>query len=199
MIASIPWLQSALNFFTNGILICQGCSKILELHHPFKICFSNLHFAILSCTLVTRHDHVLRFLSIYFYTNLLTSDYKSFDIFFTVHTLPRDITNGLKRFASSVIFFIKIIIIKYKYRSTVTVFVIYFARLWLQMTRCSTEFHGTYLREYTGIKFNSLKSRFIQQALLFFTWFTIPPYKAQLDNWRPSQVHAGECRLSILS
>jgi len=36
MIASISWLQAVLNFFTNVILICQGCSQILELQQPFK-------------------------------------------------------------------------------------------------------------------------------------------------------------------
>jgi len=36
MTASIPWLQSALNFFLNRILICYGCSRMSELFHPFE-------------------------------------------------------------------------------------------------------------------------------------------------------------------
>jgi hypothetical protein len=36
MMTSIPWLQSALYSFMNGILICWGCSQILELFHPVK-------------------------------------------------------------------------------------------------------------------------------------------------------------------
>ena len=36
MITSIPWLQSALNFSLNRILIRYDCSQIFELFHPFK-------------------------------------------------------------------------------------------------------------------------------------------------------------------
>ena len=36
MIASIPWLQSALIFFLNRILICCDSSQIFELFHPFN-------------------------------------------------------------------------------------------------------------------------------------------------------------------
>ena len=36
IIASIPWLQSALNFFVKRILIRKGCSQIIEVFHPFK-------------------------------------------------------------------------------------------------------------------------------------------------------------------
>ena len=43
MIASIPWLQSALNFLQNRILICLNCSQIFELLHPFKGTIINLH------------------------------------------------------------------------------------------------------------------------------------------------------------
>jgi len=34
---SIPWLQCALNFFVNGILICMGCSRISELFLSHRI------------------------------------------------------------------------------------------------------------------------------------------------------------------
>jgi hypothetical protein len=36
MIASIPRIQSALNFFMNGVSIRKGCSQIFEFFHPFK-------------------------------------------------------------------------------------------------------------------------------------------------------------------
>jgi len=36
MIANIPRLQSALNFFLNLILICLGCSQLFEMFHPSK-------------------------------------------------------------------------------------------------------------------------------------------------------------------
>jgi hypothetical protein len=36
MIASIPGLQSALNFFLNGILIISASSQIFKLFHHFK-------------------------------------------------------------------------------------------------------------------------------------------------------------------
>jgi hypothetical protein len=66
MIASIPQIQSALNFFMNGSLIHWGCSQILELFHPFKGCIIYLYVVILSCMLVSRHDHILNFISIFF-------------------------------------------------------------------------------------------------------------------------------------
>jgi len=59
MPASIPCLQSALNFFMNGILISKGYSQIFEPFHPFTGCITYLHVAILSCMLVYRHDHTL--------------------------------------------------------------------------------------------------------------------------------------------
>jgi hypothetical protein len=47
-------------------LICQGCSQIFELFHPFKGFITYNHVVILSCIMVSRHDHVLICLSIYF-------------------------------------------------------------------------------------------------------------------------------------
>jgi hypothetical protein len=65
MIASIPWIQSALNFFLNIILIRWGCSQIFELFHPLKGTIINLH-NVNSPFLISRHDLVLSFISIYF-------------------------------------------------------------------------------------------------------------------------------------
>jgi len=59
----------------NGILICCGCSQISELFHTFKGFVTYLHVVLLSYKLASRHDHILSFLSIYFYTNLLTSSH----------------------------------------------------------------------------------------------------------------------------
>jgi len=62
MIANIPWL----NFFKNGILICLGCSQTCELFQTFKWFPTCLYGVILYCILISRHDHVLNFLSIIF-------------------------------------------------------------------------------------------------------------------------------------
>jgi hypothetical protein len=43
IIASIPWLQSALNFYLDTILICLCCSQIFELFHTFKGAAINLY------------------------------------------------------------------------------------------------------------------------------------------------------------
>ena len=59
MIASIPWLQSALNFFLNRILICQGCCQTFELFHSFKGSIINLYIVTSPCILILRHDSVL--------------------------------------------------------------------------------------------------------------------------------------------
>jgi hypothetical protein len=63
------------NFFKNAILIRYGCSQISGVFHPFEGYITYLYVVILSCMLVSRHDHILCFPSIYFWTNLLTSDY----------------------------------------------------------------------------------------------------------------------------
>jgi hypothetical protein len=66
MKASIPWIQSVLNFFLNRILIYEGFSQIFELFHPFKETIISLHTVTSSCVLISRHDHILSFFSIYF-------------------------------------------------------------------------------------------------------------------------------------
>ena len=65
LIASIPSLQSALNFFLNRILIRLVCSQIYELFHPFKGIIINLYIVMSSCILILRHNHVLSFISNY--------------------------------------------------------------------------------------------------------------------------------------
>jgi hypothetical protein len=57
MMASIPRLQSALNFAMNGILMCQGSSQIFELFRPAKGFITCLYVVILSSLLVSTHDH----------------------------------------------------------------------------------------------------------------------------------------------
>jgi len=65
IIARIPCLPSALNCSMNGILIRKGHSQISELFHPFKRTVI-LYSVTSSCILISRHEHVLSFLSIYF-------------------------------------------------------------------------------------------------------------------------------------
>ena len=60
MIARIPWLQYALNFSLNRILVRWSCSQIYELFHPVKGTILSLHTVTSSCILISRHDHVLR-------------------------------------------------------------------------------------------------------------------------------------------
>jgi hypothetical protein len=53
MIASIPWLQSALNFIMNGTLIRSGRSQISELFHSFEGFFIIPYIVTSSCSLVS--------------------------------------------------------------------------------------------------------------------------------------------------
>jgi len=43
MTACIPWLQSALNFFLNRILVREVCSQITEIFHPFQWTIINFY------------------------------------------------------------------------------------------------------------------------------------------------------------
>ena len=74
MIAIIPLLQSALNFFINAILICQGCSQTLAVFHPFEGIIFCPCVVIFSCFLFMRCDHIFSFISIYSQTYLLTNN-----------------------------------------------------------------------------------------------------------------------------
>jgi hypothetical protein len=52
MIASIPWLHSALNFFLNGILICYSCSQSTSTMCPlWYLCRPSLLSSILTVLL----------------------------------------------------------------------------------------------------------------------------------------------------
>jgi len=66
MTADIPCLRNAPNFFNKGILICYSCSQILGLFHPSEVFITYLFVEILSCILVSTHNHIHTFLSIYF-------------------------------------------------------------------------------------------------------------------------------------
>jgi hypothetical protein len=71
MRASVPWIQSALDFITNVILICQCRPQVFEFCHIFKRFISYPYILVLSWVPMTRHDHILCLLCIYFYTTSL--------------------------------------------------------------------------------------------------------------------------------
>jgi hypothetical protein len=66
MIATIPWFQAAFISFLNRISIRLCCSKIYKLFHPFKGAIISLYILTSPCILISKHNHVLSFISIYF-------------------------------------------------------------------------------------------------------------------------------------
>jgi hypothetical protein len=66
MITINPRLQSALNLFTNGMLIHQGFSQIFKLCRSFKEFITYLYVDTFSCILISRHYLIHSFLSIYY-------------------------------------------------------------------------------------------------------------------------------------
>ena len=66
MMANVPCLQSALNFFLSRILICYGCSQIFELFYLFKESIINLYTVTSPLILISRQDYVLSFITIHF-------------------------------------------------------------------------------------------------------------------------------------
>jgi hypothetical protein len=61
-----PLLQSAINFFLNRTLFRNVCFQISELFHPFKGPVVNIQILTSSYILISRHDHVHSFISIFF-------------------------------------------------------------------------------------------------------------------------------------
>ena len=51
---------------------------MFELFHRFKGTVINLYIVTSSCVLISRHERALSFISIYFQSNLLASNYESF-------------------------------------------------------------------------------------------------------------------------
>jgi len=78
------WYQAFPNL--NLLLISSGiefwcvksCSQIFKLFHPLEGTIVHPHTLNSSCILISRHDHVLSFISTYFQSNLPSSSYQSF-------------------------------------------------------------------------------------------------------------------------
>ena len=65
MVASNPWVQPALNFFMNSVLICCTCSKIFELGHIFEGFIISLYVVILSCILFMTDTYIHTYMQTY--------------------------------------------------------------------------------------------------------------------------------------
>jgi hypothetical protein len=66
MVANITEVQSPLIFLLIQVLILYRPFQISELCHIFKTFFTYLYVIVFSCILVTRQQHILSFLCVYF-------------------------------------------------------------------------------------------------------------------------------------
>jgi hypothetical protein len=63
-----------INFFFKKILICEGCSQLFELLRHFEGNIISLFTATSPCILISTHDNVLDFISVYIQSSLLISN-----------------------------------------------------------------------------------------------------------------------------
>jgi len=78
MIASIPLLHSALNFFLNRILVHYSCSQTFELFLLFTGAIINLYIVTSPCILISKYDRVLSFISTCIFLLFLKNMFQNF-------------------------------------------------------------------------------------------------------------------------